>query len=199
VGAVGVVTFLFCLALEHLLHLSIDPTEHEVSEYARASAGWVMTVGFLAWAISLTATGWSVRQRWQDPILTACLFLAAAGLVLVASFATETSAGTLPPGRSLTTTGVLHDLGSGLTTLSLLSAAIVSAFDHDRRTFRRRTLLLVGAVIVGSIVLLAVGPAVGGLRQRLGILGGCAWQLMLLGELAKVSARPTEPRGSASC
>lgn len=40
---------------------------------------------------------------------------------------------------------------------------------------------------MGSAVLLAVGPAVGGIRQRLVILVGCLWQLLLLDALRRIA------------
>jgi MFS family permease len=192
--------------VEHVLHPSLDPTTHEVSEYVHASAGWVITLGFLAWAVSLAATGWGVAVVWRSRLLSTCLWLAAAGLVLLSACPTETSAGKLPPGQSLTITGRIHDVGSGLTTLALLAAAPLStAVDRDASPrFRRRALLLIAIAVIGSAALLAAGPAVGGLRQRLAILCGCIWQLLLLGALARSDPRPgapppTEPPGSASC
>jgi hypothetical protein len=67
------------------------------------------------------------------------LALAATGMLITAAFATQTIAGQLPPGASLTLSGRLHDIGSGLTTVALLGAALLSLRAIRERQFRERT------------------------------------------------------------
>lgn len=75
---------------------------------------------------------------------------------------------------------------SGPASLVLLVGAIVSASDARLSpAFRQRTVILILIAVMGSAVLLAVGPAVGGIRQRLVILAGCLWQLLLLDALRR--------------
>jgi xanthine/uracil permease len=180
----ALLAFLVILVLEHFLVSSLSPLDHRVSEYANASGGALMVAGFALWALSLFATSHLVWQRWRPALLTSLLVLGGLGMVLVAVFPTETSAGELPPGSRLTTTGKLHDLGSGLTSLALIAAAVGSAFDsrHSPR-FRRRVAVLIGVTVTTSLVLLLIGPEVGGLRQRVLLLSGCCWQFLLLQEL----------------
>lgn len=187
----GVAIFLVCLAAEHALAPSLDPARHQVSEYVHA-AGPVMVAGFLAWAVSLGATALTV-WRWHRARLLAALFsLASFGMVLTACFATQTSAGALPSGTELTATGRLHDLGSGLTTLTLLAAAIAAALRIRKpHSFRRRTFGLIAFAALSSSALLMIGPEVGGIRQRLVILIGCLWQLLLLATLRRQSTAPS--------
>jgi MFS family permease len=185
----GMSVFLTCLLCEHFLTPSLDPTRHEISEYVHTRDGWIMTAGFIAWAISLAATSIYARQRQCSWMLTPLLSIAALGMVMTACFSTQTSAGNLPPGVTLTTTGRLHDIGSGAVGLTLLVGAIVSASDPRLpQAFRRWALLLVALALLGSTTLLIVGPVVGGIRQRLLVVIGCLWQLFLLDALGR-SAR----------
>jgi MFS family permease len=182
----GLVAFLVCVVVEHGVNPSLDPATHQVSEYARTSSGAVMTVGFLAWAVSLAALALVLFRLGRVRLLTCLIALAAAGLVLVASFGTQTVAGELPHGASLSTGGRLHDIGSGLTTVALLAAAIASAASRRApAAFRRRTATLIFIAILGGVLMLAIGASVGGARQRLLILIACCWQYLLLQLLAR--------------
>lgn len=186
----GLALFLTCLVCEHFLVRSLDPARHEISEYVHTSDGWIMSVGFVAWAISLAATAvyaWHQQCSWM---LAPLLGIASLGMVLTACFATQTSAGRLPPGVALTTTGRLHDVGSGMVSIALLAGAIASA--SDRRlplAFRKRTAGLILIALLGSAGLLVVGATVGGIRQRLLVIVGCLWQLLLIELLGRLPAR----------
>jgi O-antigen ligase len=90
--------------------------------------------------------------------------------------ATQTIAGRLPPGLSLTLSGRLHDIGSGLTTVALLGAALLSLRAIHQRQSRQRTSALLIFAACCDIALLAVGGA----RARLLTLSGCLWQLIFL-------------------
>jgi hypothetical protein len=60
--------------------------------------------------------------------------------------------------------------------------AIVSAsYARLSPAFRQRTVVLILIAVLGNAVLLAVG----GIRQRLVILVGCLWQLLLLDALRR--------------
>jgi hypothetical protein len=153
-----------------------------------------MTAGFLAWVVSLAALSSALFRSWQARLLPCLLALAAVGLVLVTAFGTQTVAGELPHGTSLSTGGKIHDVGSGLTTVALLAAAIGSAASHRAEAaFRRRTTTLIIIAILGSLFMLGVMPSVGGARQRLLILIACFWQYLLLRLLGRTDS-PHAPR-----
>jgi ABC-type transport system involved in cytochrome bd biosynthesis fused ATPase/permease subunit len=192
VALAGLVAFLACAGIEHLLSPSLDPARHQISEYVHTQTGAVMTVGFLAWALSLATTALVVWREWKARALAILLALASVGMLLTACFATQTSAGMLPPHTTLSATGRLHDLGSGLTGLALLLAAITSAIgSRTSKAFRERTVALIAVALLGSGVLLALGSSVGGIRQRLTILVGCLWQFLLLEALARRAPHPS--------
>ena len=102
-------------------------------------------------------------------------------MLVTAAFHTETVAGVIPVGRTLTTSGRLHDLGSGITTLALLAAAVLSArsLSHVRR-FKLLVIALVLGAIGSNIGLLLIGRSVGGVRERILIAIGCGWQAAYL-------------------
>jgi Protein of unknown function (DUF998) len=190
-GLVGVIAFVAIVAIEHAINSALDPATHEISEYVHGHVGPLMTVGFVCWAVSLTATGWLVLQRVGARLLAAALGIASGGIVLAASFATETSAGRLPPGKVLTATGRLHDVGSGLATVALLIAALVSLYAVAEHAFRRNAALLVAVAVSSDIALLAIGSSVAGARQRVLVASACAWQLLLLRAVARHEPKST--------
>ena len=118
-AVLGVLGFLAAVIAEHAIDPSLDPATHQISEYVHGPAGAMMTAGFAAWAISLAASGALASLRLRARWVAAALALAAIGMLITACFATQTIAGRLPPGVSLTWSGRLHDIGSG-TTLSLI-------------------------------------------------------------------------------
>lgn len=196
----GLLGFVACLVAEHALAANLSPARHEVSEYVHTETGAVMTVGLGLWAGSLAVSAAIAWRAWHSRVLASLLALGSFGIVLADCFATQTSAGALPPATHLTTTGRLHDIGSGLASLALLTAAIASAARPCApRWLRIWTAVLAGAAVVGSIVLLAIGPSVGGIRQRLLIASGLLWQLLLLKALERRDRTPfISPTGRKS-
>jgi hypothetical protein len=164
---------------EHLLRPGLDPARHEISEYAHGPGGWAMTAGFAMWAVSLSATAALVPADRR--VLRSLLAVAALGMFVTATWRTQTSAGQLPPGVARTAAGRLHDTGSGLTSLALLAAALLTT----RATWVLRRIQRLSAAVVivavgASVVLLGVGPEVDGVRQRVLLVCACVWQTAIL-------------------
>jgi hypothetical protein len=102
-------------------------------------------------------------------------------MLLTACFATQTSAGELPPGVKLGVSGRLHDLGSGLATLALAAAVVASIANRDGSPrYYRRAGAILGFALASDAALLAVGPTVGGIRQRVLLASAALWQLLAL-------------------
>jgi Protein of unknown function (DUF998) len=189
-GVGGLLTFGGIVVMQHALQPDLTPRTHEVSEYVNGDPGWLMVLGFLSWSVSLAASGALAAAKWRPGQRTSLarsrvflLRLAAAGIVITASFASQTSAGRLPAGVKLDVGGRLHDIGSGVATLALVAAAVASIANGDgSRVYRRRTATILLLALASDAALLAVGPGVAGIRQR--ILLGCAavWQLLALRE-----------------
>jgi MFS family permease len=180
-----------CAVAAQLANTDVGPARHMVSELVHGRAGWVMTVGFACWAVALglgavvLARARSGPEAWSVGVLMA---VAAAGVVVLAVFATQTVAGELPAGVERTTAGRLHDVGSGVATLALLAAALTTAAVAWRRDRRRGVALaaLVGVAVVATVVGLAIGPSVGGLRQRVLLLAAVVWQWLVVGDASVV-------------
>jgi hypothetical protein len=187
VAIAGVSVFLAITFAEHLINAPLNPARHEISEYVHASAGWLMTVGFAAWGLSLAITSWLVFTRYADRLASTCLALASLGLVITACFSTQTSAGHLPPGVSWNAVGRLHDIGSGLATLAIFASALLSLRSRYPRPVRTCTVALLTVAVSADVVLLMIGHDVAGVRQRLLVVSGCLWQLFLLGTTPSTS------------
>lgn len=193
VALVGLLAFVAIVVAQHALEPQLTPNRHTISEYANADAGALMTGAFVAWATSLVATSalaWWVgdrgRRRTAQGLLAALLGVAAAGLLLTAWFPTQTSAGALPPGTRLTNGGRIHNLASGATLLAMLGAVTVSiAAFWGRPRFRWLACAALAISVVASSVLLAIGPPVDGIRQRVLVATACAWQAALIQALTR--------------
>jgi hypothetical protein len=59
-GLVALAGFVAAAVAEHVLNPHLDPATHEISEYAKPRTGWVMTVGFALWALSMVFLAWAV-------------------------------------------------------------------------------------------------------------------------------------------
>ncbi len=180
VAAGGVLLFLLIVVFEDVVNPSLDPAHHEISEYVHTPWGWLMVVGFAVWALSLLCTGIVARTQYGVDVLCITLAVAALGMAITACFATQTSAGRLPPGVSLRVSGRLHDIGSGLATVALFFSALLSLRLRSGSAFRRLTVALLVLACSSDAVLVEVGGSVGGIRQRILVLVGCAWQLAML-------------------
>lgn len=192
--AVGLLAlFVLVVVVEDLVVTRLSPLSHQVSEYANdPKLGWLMTIGFAAWALSLfisAAVGWEGSRRSASPgssaVVSGLLVVAGVAMILTTLFHTQTVAGVIPHGRRLTISGRLHDVGSGVTTLAIFAAAVAVVWDRGRGwgRFRWVTASAVAAGVMVDIGLLVVGGGVGGLRERLLLAIGCGWQLALLRRL----------------
>lgn len=180
VAVCGLTAFAVIVLAELAINPGLDPARHEISEYVHAQLGPLMTAGFVCWAISLGATSVAVSTKTGSRLISVLLAVACIGMAVAAAFATQTSAGQLPRGETLTTAGRLHDVGSGASTIALFVAAVLSLFHLGDDRFRRAVAALLIVLVTADIALLAAGAGVAGVRQRLLIAGACVWQLLLL-------------------
>lgn len=190
VALIGLATFATVISAEHGVHPELNPLTHQISEYATAPDGVLATAGFAAWSLSLAATAHVAWRTTSSMALAIPWALAASGMTIAALFATQTVAGVVPAGGHITLVGRLHDAGSGITTLAILCAMLVSA--SSRRLDRRLRLLASGLAVSALVIngaLLAVGSEVGGLRQRLLVVIACVWQAAFLLRISRAAQR----------
>lgn len=196
VAWIALATFVAALAAEHLLQPRLSPLTHQMSEYATGPDGVLATAGFLAWSLSLAATGRLALRAESSRVLATLFALAAIGMATVACFKTQTVAGVVPAGGAVTLTGRLHDLGSAVTTLAIFCAMLASAL--TRGLSRNCKMLAVGMTVAAfsvNLALLAVGSEVGGLRQRLLVIIACAWQSAFLLALRRTGTVCSQAQG----
>jgi hypothetical protein len=189
VAGSGLAVFAVVVATEGLPEASFDPAHQTISEYAHTSAGTLMVVGFVAWALSwavLAGPGSASSLSSSYPRLLTLQRIAfagtAIGLVLVACFATDR--GLVEPGTVLhtTTEGKVHDAASALVTVGILVAALTGATLIGGRV-RTLTLLLMSIAIAADVLMLALGDPLPGIRQRILVSAGCLWQAIWLATL----------------
>jgi hypothetical protein len=182
VGTSGTLAFAAIVVIEHFLKSNLSPASHEISEYANGRYGGLMAAGFAAWSLSLAASALAslATHRLAASALSGLLLLAATGIATTAIFHTRTSAGMLPPGVAHTTGGELHNLGSELALLSIAAAVVVAMPVVGGLRWQILSGGLILLAVTSSVILLAIGPQVAGIRQRLLVAIACTWQLMLL-------------------
>jgi hypothetical protein len=170
--------FVLAVVGEHALEPSLSPVRSVISEYARTGAGDGMRLGFAAWAVSIASLA-CVTGRLGRRVVAAGLAVGAVGDALVCAFTTQAVEARVPEGVARTLTGRLHDVGGEL----LIGGLSVAVMATARGPEGRRALLPVAVAGVLSVVLLATGDPMPGLRQRVVVAGAVAWQALLLRHL----------------
>ena len=187
--------FIVLLLTVHFLKRDLDPSWHFISEFAIGKHGWVMQTAFLTLAVSNVAIFVAIRSCMSGiwGAIGAFLFLMGTiGLVLGGVFVTD-PINTAPEFR--TTSGNLHNLGGALGLGGFLGTLIFSAklLRNDAwRTVRTAVGVATAIIVVGflvsfvSIATIAArhngvfGPDTPvGWPNRIGILSGCAWLLII--------------------
>ena len=159
VSCAGITVFVAAIVAFHGLRADLNPAEHTISEYSLGSYGLLMRAAFLALGVGTLATAASLRlsfapSGWRRIGL---LLLAgmAIGLFLDAGFNTDHFR--VPE----TVDGTIHGVGTWMQALALPTAAFVFGLDflrHSISTLKARSLLILGASQLGSIVLFELSP-----------------------------------------
>ncbi|HEX8104093.1 MAG TPA: DUF998 domain-containing protein [Solirubrobacteraceae bacterium] len=184
----GLIAFVGLVALEHALRPRFSPADHFISEYAHGSTAPVQVIAFLAWAVATGAcAALAARASRRRPVARAfaavALGAATVGLLVAATFATQTVGGELPSGVVRTTGGRLHDLGTLAILAGLLVAAVASLRLVPDRRYRLVVLALAVVLVAIVPIMVAAGLDAPGVGQRGFILVGCAWQWAFAGAM----------------
>ncbi len=149
-------TFVALLAALHFIRPDLDPSWTVISEYELGEYGWIMTVAFLAWGLSVVSLFAAIRSQVGDLLGRAglvFLLIGAAGPILAGLFITDPV--TTPP-DALTTSGMIHSTGAALVDGMLIGATLLTlslvrknpAWSPYRRLMIGMTVLAwVGAVV----------------------------------------------------
>lgn len=185
-SATLLVAFTLVLLAALVAEPALSPARHVVSEYANSGYRWPITLGLGAWAVSLAIVAGALVR---GPAVAFGLWLAIAGIVILALFRTQAVRAALPPGTVYSTQGRLHDLGGDLVLIGVLAAVAADAVRPEVR-FRNARLGAAGLAVMGALVMLIAGDPAPGLRQRVTLAGAIAWQAILLSGMR----RETEAR-----
>lgn len=187
-GAIGL---LVIVALLHVVKPELDPSWRFVSEYAVGRLGWLMTLGFLAWAASCLALSIAARPAMTNARGRAgARVLAIVGVALVVAGIFPQDPVTSGPGQA-TTAGMMHALASivGIPGIPIAAMLISSGLpaDHDNRAVRLAAhAAWISLALMIAYLAFAVPRAGGfdssvyaGFMNRLVVLAYIAWQLVL--------------------
>lgn len=194
VSRVGVALFIAALGLEHVLAPQLGVEHDRISEYAVRGVGWLMTGGFVAWAVALAATarlaGDAIRGA-RGLALSGLLAVAATGMLVTAGCATQAVHGEVPADVARTTEGHLHDLGSGAVFVALVLALALSL--HAVSDARIAAAIAIAVTCVAWLALPLIGLDVPALAQRMMVLAACAWHWTLAAALTRCSLAARDP------
>lgn len=167
-----------------------DAMRHMVSQLATGPGAWVQVADFWACGVLLLAFALGLRMaiKGQRGAVGAPLLLGLVGVALVVAgaFTTDPALG-YPPGAAAvqTTQSWIHGLAA-LAAFGLLGvAALVMAWHSTagpKAQGWRAYSIVVGALLLAYVAASFIGvvpDAVGGLVQRIAIIGGLAWVAMV--------------------
>ena len=197
VATFGALALLAVVAFMHVLKPEMEPTWRFVSEYAIGRLGWLMTLGFMAWAASAIALSIAVR-----PVMTNAKGRAGAGLLTIVGIALVVAGifrqdpVTSAPEQA-TTEGMMHALASmvGIPGIPIAALLISSGLPAARNTgavrFAAHATWISLALMIAYLAY-AVPRAGGfnasvyaGVMNRLVVIAYIGWQLVLTRELTR--------------
>lgn len=147
---VAAVLFLMVVALLHLIKPELDPSWRMVSEYAIGRYGWLMTIAFLAWALSYASIAAAISaymETIRGKIGLMILLVSALGTTMAAIFPTDPI--TIHP-DAVTLRGNLHGVSFFLGVPTFLIAATLiswSLIRHRAWASSRRSLAVATGVV----------------------------------------------------
>jgi len=148
--ASGILFVLFLGSL-HFLEPEFDPTWRFISEYELGNFGWMMSLAFVAIAVSLISAGVAIFSRVRNVtggIGLVIILLGAIGLTLAAFFKTDPI---FTPQDELTSSGQMHVLGASLDYSPIAFLLLSFSLARHGDWFSVRKWLFLAAIV--SIVL----------------------------------------------
>ena len=207
-GVVAPVLFTTSYLVDGATRAGYDPVRHQVSLLSLGDRGWVQTLSFLATGTLLIVFASALRARMalgpgarSGP---AAIAISGLGFALAGVFPTQPLFG-YPPGApagmatQITPSSVLHVLAAALAFFGLAAAAAILAHRFWRAGSRGSA---IGSALVAIVVVVAFGasgggpsgellfPASAGLIQRIALVTGLGWVLVLAAHEIRASTRP---------
>ena len=198
--------FVGLLALLHVVRADLDPSWHFISEYEIGRVGWLMQGAFLLLALANLALLAAVRPALRGVVGTlgtVAFLVGTLGTILGGLYVTD-PVGTLPEAAS--PSGKIHALGGGLGLAGVLGTWLVSAAllrDPAWRPARATLSIAIAIFTLGFLVsFVAIATLVGrsggtfgpdvpvGWPNRIGILAGCTWLVIVARQAWRLETRP---------
>ncbi len=190
-GAVGAPPFVIVALIEGFTRPGYDPMSHFVSELSLSDQGWEQIANFIVCGLLLLAFAVGVHRVMPSgkgsiggPILLGIFGLC---LIVAGLFSTDAANG-YPAGETVMTPswhGIIHAANAIPTFGSLAAACFVLArrFAGDPATKGWAVFSIIcGLLVVASFVLTVSSPlswGLTGLFQRVGIIAGWGWVMLL--------------------
>ncbi len=196
VSLAGYANYVLATLLLHLVRPELNPLAHSVSEYAVGRYGWLMTTGFLGFALGSLALAaglyWGVPRAGRSLPGLVLLGLNGVGVVVVALFRTDL------PGAAPTAAGLIHVAASLVAFPSLVLAIGLLSWKCRRAEVWREYFPLAWRLTWLVVPLFvayffgATSPLVG-LLQRLFIASTLAWLALTAARLRADRQRANAP------
>lgn len=200
----GTAYWFLSVVLLHFLPTDYDPLEHQISNYATGSYGYLMSAAFIVWGIGIVAlaSGFWVSVIPRPRVGSALVLIAGVALIIAGVFTGDVITKETP--FSTTTSGAIHDLASIVFFLFLIVAMFVMArrFRGDERWRQvRRPSFWLGVASAVSLIAFVFGPiplSVDGLGQRIFIFWLLAWVVLAGIRLWLIARDSTGPQVRAN-
>ena len=200
VTIVGTAYSFLSVVVLHFLRTDYDPIEHQISNYATGSYGYLMSAAFIVWGIGIVALVAGVFQNVTPRPRVGGILVLIAGVAIIVAGVFPGDVITKDTPTSRTTPGAIHDLSSFVFFFSLIAAMFVMArsFNRDEkwRPIHRPAFWLAVASVV-SLIVFVLGPipeSVKGLGQKIFVSWLVSWLLLTgirLRFLGRSAASPT--------
>ena len=180
----GTIFWLLIVVLLHFLRTDEDPINHQISNYATGSYGYLMSTAFIIWGIGIVAlaAGLFLAVTPRPRVGSVLVLIAGVALIIAGVFTGDVVTKDTP--RPTTTPGAIHDLSSVVFFLFLIAAMFVMArrFRRDARWRQvQRPSFWLGVASALSLIVFVFGPiplSIDGLGQRIFAFWLLSWVLL---------------------
>ena len=174
-------TFAVLLLLLHIIQPQLDPTWNFISEYARGNFGWLMSLAFVALAVTCvsgTLLFWKTIPGWAGRVGSVLLGLSSIGMLLAALFVTDPIN---TPMDQLSTSGTLHSIGGqlNLTSFAVLFLAIGLAKNSLLKDVKKPLWITTIICLLADIAFIATAASSNGVFGP-GVYTGLCGRIMML-------------------
>lgn len=185
----GAAVFTILLLALHAIQPDLSPTWRFISEYARGDMGWLMSLAFIAMAVTCIAAiplFWKQLKGWVGRIGLVLLGISGVGMILAGLFVTDPIN---TPMDQLSDSGMLHSMGGqlNLTSFAILFLTIALVRQETWKKFKVLLWTITAVCLLADVAFIVTaasaegsfGPDVyTGLFGRITILCFAVWVMV---------------------